>query len=92
MPLTASPALGGCRMAVDVTTREVCRLARAMTLKNALSNLPHGGAKSAILANPRTWNKEILIHCSIGMAAVAANAVPLSHGAEDKRAAKGNLT
>ncbi|MCH8312424.1 MAG: Glu/Leu/Phe/Val dehydrogenase [Nitrospinae bacterium] len=55
------PAIGGCRMAVDVTTREVFRLARAMTLKNALSDLPHGGAKSAILADPTTWNKEILI-------------------------------
>lgn len=59
--VTLGPALGGCRMAVDVTTQEVFRLARAMTLKNALSNLPHGGAKSAILADPKAWNKEILI-------------------------------
>ncbi|PIQ98873.1 MAG: glutamate dehydrogenase [Nitrospinae bacterium CG11_big_fil_rev_8_21_14_0_20_45_15] len=55
------PSLGGCRMAEDVTTQEVFRLARAMTLKNALSGLPHGGAKSAILADPRSPNKEILV-------------------------------
>jgi glutamate dehydrogenase (NAD(P)+) len=55
------PSLGGCRMAEDVTTQEVFRLARAMTLKNALSGLPHGGAKSAILADPRSPNKEMLV-------------------------------
>lgn len=59
--VTLGPAIGGCRMASDVTTREVFRLARAMTLKNALSNLPHGGAKSAILADPKTPNKETLV-------------------------------
>ncbi len=55
------PGLGGCRMAPDVTTREVFRLARAMTLKNALSGLPFGGAKSAILADSKTQNKEALV-------------------------------
>jgi glutamate dehydrogenase (NAD(P)+) len=55
------PALGGCRMAPDVTTREVFRLARAMTLKNALSGLPHGGAKSAILADSKTSDKENIV-------------------------------
>lgn len=47
------PAIGGVRMAVDVTTTEVFRLARAMTLKNAVAELPHGGGKSAILADPK---------------------------------------
>jgi glutamate dehydrogenase (NAD(P)+)/glutamate dehydrogenase (NADP+) len=40
-------------MAADVTTEEVIRLARAMTLKNAAADLAYGGAKSAILANPK---------------------------------------
>ncbi len=40
-------------MAPDVSTEEVFRLARAMTLKNAAAGLPHGGAKSAILADPK---------------------------------------
>ncbi len=48
-------------MATDVSTREVVRLARAMTLKNTLANLPHGGAKSAIIENPIHANKEKLI-------------------------------
>ena len=59
--ISLGPAVGGCRMAADVSTREVARLARAMTLKNALANLPHGGAKSAILEDPTHSNKEKLI-------------------------------
>jgi glutamate dehydrogenase (NAD(P)+) len=47
------PAVGGCRMAPDVTVQECFRLARAMTMKNAAAGLPHGGAKSVIVADPR---------------------------------------
>jgi len=46
------PAIGGARMAPDVTLSECTRLARAMTLKNAAASLPHGGGKSIIIANP----------------------------------------
>lgn len=46
------PAVGGCRMATDVSLEECMRLARAMTLKNASAGLPHGGAKSVIFASP----------------------------------------
>jgi len=59
--VSLGPAIGGCRMARDVTTEEVFRLARAMTLKNALANLPHGGGKSAILADSGTSEKETLM-------------------------------
>ncbi len=48
----AGPALGGCRMAPDVTFEECFRLARAMTMKNAAAGLPHGGGKSVIMADP----------------------------------------
>ncbi len=51
--VACGPAIGGIRMAPDVSTEEVFRLARAMTLKNAAAGLPHGGAKSAILADPK---------------------------------------
>lgn len=51
--IACGPAIGGVRMAQDVTTQEVFRLARAMTLKNAAADLPHGGGKSAILADPK---------------------------------------
>jgi glutamate dehydrogenase/leucine dehydrogenase len=47
------PAIGGVRMARDVTVEEVARLARAMTLKNAAAGLPHGGGKAGIVADPR---------------------------------------
>jgi glutamate dehydrogenase (NAD(P)+) len=46
------PAIGGTRMRQDITAKEVARLARAMTMKNALARLPHGGAKSGIAAWP----------------------------------------
>ena len=59
--VSAGPAIGGIRMAPDISTDEVFRLARAMTWKNALAGIPHGGGKSGILADPATPNKETLI-------------------------------
>src|SRR5678816_4326686 len=50
--VACGPAVGGIRMASDVTLNEVLRLARAMTLKNAAAGLPHGGGKAGILADP----------------------------------------
>ncbi|RMD67157.1 Glu/Leu/Phe/Val dehydrogenase, partial [Candidatus Parcubacteria bacterium] len=44
---------GGIRMMPEVTPAEVARLARAMTLKNALADLPFGGAKSGIVFDPK---------------------------------------
>lgn len=46
------PAVGGLRMAPDVSVEECFRLARAMTLKNAAAGLPHGGAKSVLWGDP----------------------------------------
>ncbi len=47
------PAIGGIRMTPTVNTEEVFRLARAMTWKNALAGIPHGGGKAGIIADPR---------------------------------------
>lgn len=47
------PAIGGVRMAPDVTTEECFRLARAMTFKNAAADLPHGGGKIVLYGDPR---------------------------------------
>jgi glutamate dehydrogenase (NAD(P)+) len=47
------PAIGGVRMATDVTTQECIRLARAMTFKNAAAGLPHGGGKVVLLGDPK---------------------------------------
>jgi len=51
--VACGPAIGGLRMAPDVTTEECARLARAMTLKNAAAGLAHGGGKSIVVGEPR---------------------------------------
>ena len=48
--VSLGPAIGGVRMRPEVTVGEVARLARAMTIKNALAGLPHGGAKAGIVS------------------------------------------
>ena len=47
------PGKGGIRMTGSVSEEEVCRLARAMTLKNALADIPFGGAKSGICCDAK---------------------------------------
>lgn len=58
------PALGGCRMwpypSEDAALTDVLRLARGMTFKAALADLPYGGGKSVILGDPRTDKSERL--------------------------------
>jgi glutamate dehydrogenase/leucine dehydrogenase len=51
--VACGPAIGGVRMAPDVSIEECFRLARAMTMKNAAAGLAHGGGKSVIFADPR---------------------------------------
>lgn len=43
------PGKGGIRMTANVTAEEVFRLARTMTWKNALVDIPFGGAKAGIV-------------------------------------------
>ena len=43
------PGKGGIRMTPDVTEEEVMRLARTMTWKNSLADIPFGGAKAGII-------------------------------------------
>lgn len=54
--LKLGPAIGGCRCieypSTDDALRDVMRLARGMTYKAAISNLPHGGGKSVIMRPP----------------------------------------
>jgi glutamate dehydrogenase (NAD(P)+) len=47
------PSIGGVRMALDVSTEECFRLARAMTMKNAAAGLPHGGGKVVVYGDPK---------------------------------------
>src|SRR5438132_3454189 len=51
--IACGPAIGGVRMASDVSTEEAFQLARAMTFKNAAAGLPHGGGKSVIFGDPK---------------------------------------
>jgi len=69
--VAAGPAIGGVRMAPDVSLDECFRLARAMTRKNAAAGLPHGGGKSVIFGDPRMPDakKEAMVRafaCAIG--------------------------
>jgi len=52
---------GGVRMAPDLSIQDVMRLARIMTWKNAAADLPFGGAKGGIVADPRDPNREAII-------------------------------
>ena len=55
---TLGPGKGGIRMLPTVTAEEIFHLARTMTWKCALAELPFGGAKSGILANPKRISGE----------------------------------
>jgi glutamate dehydrogenase (NAD(P)+)/glutamate dehydrogenase (NADP+) len=59
--VACGPAIGGVRMAADVSSEEVFRLARAMTMKNAAAGLAHGGGKAGIVADPKTADKPGLV-------------------------------
>ncbi|MCG0275574.1 MAG: leucine dehydrogenase [Thermosediminibacteraceae bacterium] len=58
------PALGGCRMwnyaSEEDAIRDVLRLSKGMTYKNAMMNLPLGGGKSVIIGDPRKDKSEKL--------------------------------
>lgn len=47
------PAIGGIRMAPDVSIEECIRLARTMTLKNGAAGLSHGGGKTVVYADAK---------------------------------------
>ncbi len=76
--VAAGPAIGGVRMAPDVTLEECFRLARAMTFKNAAAGLSHGGGKSVIVADPslETPRKEQLIRAFAAAIASLTDYIP----------------
>ena len=59
------PAAGGCRMypyaSVDDALTDVLRLSRGMSYKNALADLPLGGGKCVIIADPSRPDKADLL-------------------------------
>jgi glutamate dehydrogenase (NAD(P)+) len=53
-----SPSMGGIRMLPDILPADIHNLARGMTLKNAAANLPYGGGKAGIVAEPDAQEEE----------------------------------
>src|SRR5215470_11547217 len=76
--IACGPAIGGVRMAPDVSTEQAFRLARAMTSKNAAAGLPHGGGKSVIFADSKMplQKKERLIRFFAGAFANLTDNIP----------------
>ena len=58
--LTRGPGKGGLRYHPDVTLEEVMALAGWMTIKNAVLNLPFGGAKGGIRLDPHCLSSKEL--------------------------------
>ena len=56
--LALGVAKGGIRMTPTVSVVEVSRLARAMTWKNSMADLPFGGGKAGIIADPKNISLE----------------------------------
>src|SRR5271166_2946449 len=63
---TLGPAFGGCRMypyaGEHHAMTDVLRLSRGMTYKAAICELPYGGGKSVIIADPRREKTPALLH------------------------------
>ena len=86
--VACGPAIGGVRMARDVSAMEAFRLARAMTLKNAAAGLAHGGGKSVIFADPAipAAEKEAIIRAFASSIAELTEYIPGPDMGTDERA------
>lgn len=67
---TRGPALGGCRMRLYENEQQalddVMRLSEGMTYKSALAELPLGGGKSCVIADPRMSEGRAALFSKIG--------------------------
>ena len=55
------PGKGGVRMQPNLKLEDIIRLGRIMTWKNAAADIPLGGAKGGIVADPKDPNRESII-------------------------------
>ncbi|MRH43803.1 Glu/Leu/Phe/Val dehydrogenase [Aquibacillus halophilus] len=61
---TLGPYKGGIRFHESVNEDEVVNMAKLMTLKNALHDVPFGGGKGGVVINPRDYSeKELNLIC-----------------------------
>ncbi|ELK46429.1 UNVERIFIED_CONTAM: Glu/Leu/Phe/Val dehydrogenase [Halobacillus marinus] len=61
---TVGPYKGGIRFHESVNEEEVANLAKLMTLKNTLHELPFGGGKGGVVINPKDYSvKELNLIC-----------------------------
>jgi glutamate dehydrogenase/leucine dehydrogenase len=74
--VTLGPAIGGVRVSPSVTPLEVFRLARAMTMKNSIAGIDHGGGKAGIIADPHTADLEPLFRAFARMIAGLDEYIP----------------
>jgi glutamate dehydrogenase (NAD(P)+) len=70
------PAIGGVRVSPEVDVEEVYRLARTMTFKSAVADLPHGGGKAGIIADPKDPNMERIFRTFARMIGDLAEYIP----------------
>lgn len=60
------PAMGGTRMlkyaTPELAIMDVLRLSRGMTYKNAIADIPYGGGKAVIIADPATEKTTEMLH------------------------------
>ena len=67
---TLGPALGGTRMYPYANEaqalRDVLRLSKGMTLKNAIARIPYGGGKAVIIGDPKTDKTPELLRAYAG--------------------------
>ena len=73
------PGKGGIRMTPSVSTDEVAELARAMTWKCAMADLPFGGAKSGIIADSKQMSPQEKNEIIIAFANAIKNHVPSNY-------------
>ena len=74
--VTLGPAIGGVRVSPTVSALEVFRLARAMTMKNSIAGIDHGGGKAGIVADPHTADLETLFRVFARMIAGIDEYIP----------------
>lgn len=67
--LNGGCAGGGIRMMPNVTLEEIKRLARGMTFKYGITNIPSGGAKMGIVADPKSPHKREILKSIVKMLA-----------------------